>query len=62
LSSGHTPLLVSVTVHHMYAATPAAAPDYGDLRSAISKGNARGEQAVYMERATTLPKARFFFP
>jgi hypothetical protein len=35
-----------VTVRHMYAATIASAPDYGGLTSPISKGNARGEQAM----------------
>jgi hypothetical protein len=32
----------------MHAATAAAAPDYGGLTSAISKGNTRGEQAMYI--------------
>ena len=55
-------LALFVTVRHMYTATAAAAPDYGGPTSAISKGNARGEQAMYIERTTTLPKALFFFP
>jgi hypothetical protein len=46
----------------MYAVTVAAAPDYGGPKSAISKGSARDEQAMYIERTTTLPKALFFFP
>jgi hypothetical protein len=51
-----------LTVRHMYAATAAAAPNYGGPTSAISKGNARGEQAMYIERTTTLSKALFFSP
>jgi hypothetical protein len=43
----------------MHAATAAAASDYGGLMSADSKGNAMGEQAMYIERTTTLPKALF---
>jgi hypothetical protein len=46
----------------MHAATTPAAPDYGGSTSAISKGNTRGEQAMYIERTTTLPKALFFSP
>ena len=49
-------------VRHMYAATAATPPNYGGLTSAISKGNTRGEQAIYIERTTTLLKALFFFP
>jgi hypothetical protein len=49
-------------VRHMYAATAAAAPNYRDLTSAISKGNARGEQAMYIERTTTLSKILLFSP
>jgi hypothetical protein len=40
---------VLVTVRHMHAATAAAAPDYGGPTSTISKGNTRGEQAMYRE-------------
>jgi hypothetical protein len=54
--------LVIVTVRHMYAATAAAAPDHEGSTSATSKGNTRGEQAMYIERTTTLPKALFFSP
>jgi hypothetical protein len=39
-----------VTVRHMYAVAVAATPDY------------RGEQAMYIERTTTLLKALFFSP
>jgi hypothetical protein len=46
----------------MYAATAAAAPDHEGSTSAISKGNAIGEQAIYIERTTTLPKALFSSP
>ena len=60
---------ICVTVRHMYTATAAAAPDYGGptsdyggSTSAISKGNARGERAMYIERTTTLPNALFFSP
>jgi hypothetical protein len=37
---------IGVTVHHMYAATNALAPNYRDSASLISKGNARGKQAM----------------
>ena len=49
-----------VTVRHMHAATAAAAPDHEGSTSATSKGNTRGEQAIYIERTTTLPNALFF--
>jgi hypothetical protein len=55
-------ILIIVTVRHMYAAAAAAAPNYGGPTSTTSKGNARGEQAMYIERTTTLLKALFFFP
>jgi hypothetical protein len=49
-------------VRHIHAATAATAPNYGGLTSAISKGNARGKQAMYIKRTTTLLKALFFSP
>jgi hypothetical protein len=39
-------IISSVTVRHMYAAAVATTPDYRGLTSAISKGNARGEQTM----------------
>ena len=38
----------AVTVRHMYAATAASALNYRGPTSAISKSNARGEQAIYI--------------
>jgi hypothetical protein len=58
-SRGDLPLVSTpprVTVRHIYAATAAAAPDYRGSTSTTSKGNARGEQAMYIERTTTLQK------
>jgi len=37
-----------VTVRHMCAATAAAAPNYRGPTSAISNGNTKGEQAMYI--------------
>jgi hypothetical protein len=51
-----------VTVRHMYAATAATALNYKGPTSVISKGNAKGKQAMYIERTTTLLKALFFLP
>jgi hypothetical protein len=53
---------LSVAVRHMYAATAAAASNYGGPTSTISRGNTRGEQAMYIERTTTLPKILYFSP
>jgi hypothetical protein len=42
-------LALFVTVRHMYTATAAAAPNHEGSTSATSKGNARGEWAMYIE-------------
>jgi hypothetical protein len=46
--------MLFVTVRHMHAATTATAPNYRGPTTVISKGNARGEQAMYIERTTTV--------
>jgi hypothetical protein len=55
-------LLCDGTVRHMHAAAVAATPDYRALRLAISKGNIRGERAMYIWRTATLLKSLFFSP
>jgi hypothetical protein len=54
--------MLFVMVRYMYAATAATALSYKGPTSVISKGNARGEQAMYIKRTTTFLKALFFLP